>query len=100
MRLPGAAVTAALCGHWDHQPPYPLAPHQAGAEEHDGELRARILLAAEQDTEAQVRQLIDQALSGQLKFPDGFTTSWRLRASRPAEVSAEEIGFAERLTRS
>jgi hypothetical protein len=60
----------------------------------------RILLAAKPDTEAQVRHLIDQALSGQLVFPDGFTTSWRLRASRPAEVSAEEIGSAERLTRS
>jgi hypothetical protein len=78
----------------------PAGAHQADAEEHDGELRVRILLAAEPDTEAQVRQLIDQALSGQLKFPDSFTTPWRLRASRPAEVSAEEIGFAERLTLS
>ena len=68
--------------------------------EHDGELRVRILFATKPDAEAQVRQLIDLALSGRLKFPDGFTTQWRLRASRPAEVSAEETKLAERLIRS
>ncbi len=60
----------------------------------------RILFAAEPDTEARVRQLIDLALSGQLKFPDGFITPWRLRASRAVEVSAEETELAERLIRS
>jgi hypothetical protein len=74
VRAPGAAVTVALCGHWDHEPPCPLAPHQVGADEVDGELRVRILFAAELDLEAQVRRLIDQALSGEMEFPDGFTT--------------------------
>jgi len=23
----GGAITIALCGHWDHTPPCPLAPH-------------------------------------------------------------------------
>jgi hypothetical protein len=100
VRAPGAAVTVALCGHWDHEPPCPLAPHWVGTDEDDGELRVRVLFAAEPDTEAQIRHLIDQALSGQLKFPDGFTTPWRLRTSRSAEVSAEETGHAERLIRS
>ena len=100
VQAPGAAVTVALCGHWEHEPPCPLAPHWVGAEEYDGELRVRVLFAAEPDTEAQVRQLIELAMSGQLEFPDGFTTPWRLRASRSAEVSAEEIELAERLIRS
>jgi hypothetical protein len=100
VRAPGAAVTVALCGHWDHEPPCPLAPQQVGTDENDGELRVRILFAAEPDTEAQVRHLIDQALSGQLQFPDGFTTPWRLRTSRPTEVSVEESDLAERLIRS
>ena len=26
VRAPGAAVTVVLCGHWDHEPPCPLAP--------------------------------------------------------------------------
>ena len=100
VRAPGAAVTVALCGHWDHEPPCPLAPHQVGAEEHDGELRVRILFAAEPDTQAQVRQLIELAMSGQLEFPAGLTTPWRARAGRPAEVSAEETELAARLIRS
>ena len=59
-----------------------------------------ILFAAEPDTEGEVRQLIDQALSGQMEFPDGFTTPWRLRTSWASEVSAEETDPAERLIRS
>jgi hypothetical protein len=34
-----------------------------------------------------------------MKFPGGFTTPWRLRASLPSEVSAEETDHAERLIR-
>jgi len=97
---PGAAVTVALCGHWEHEPPCPLSPHRVSADEDDGELRVRILFAAEPGTEGEVRHLIDQALSGQLKFPDGFTTPWRLRTSWPSEVSAEETDHAARLIRS
>ncbi len=52
VRAPGAAVTVALCGHWVHEPPCPLAPHHVGAEEHDGELRVRIVFAAEPDAES------------------------------------------------
>jgi len=100
VRAPGAAVTVALCGHWDHEPPCPLAPHRVHAEQDDGELRVRILFAAEPDTEGEVRHLIELALAGQLKFPDGFTTPWRLRRSWSSDVSAEETGHAERLIRS
>ena len=90
VRAPGAAVAVALCGHWDHEPPCPLSPHRVSADEDDGELRVRILFAAEPDAEGEVRHLIDQAVSGQMKFPDGFTTPWRLRASWPSEVSARD----------
>ncbi len=90
LRAPGAAITVALCGHWDHEPLCPLAPHWVSVGEDDGGLRVRILFAAKPDTEGEVRHLIEQALSGQMKFPDGFTTPWQLRASWPSEVSAEE----------
>jgi hypothetical protein len=99
VRAPGAAVTVALCGHWDHEPPCPLAPHPVSAGEDGGELRVRILFAAEPE-EGEVRRLINRALSGQLKFPEGFTTPWRLRTSWPSEVSAEETDHAERLIRN
>ena len=100
LRAPGAAVTMALCGHWEHEPPCPLAPHRVSADQGDGAMRVRILFAAEPDAEGEVLRLIDQALSGQGKFPDGFTPPWRLRTSRASEVSAEETGDAERLIRS
>ena len=100
VRAPGAAVTVALCGHWDHEPPCPLAPHWVRAAEDGGELRVRILFAAEPDTEPEVRHLIGLALSGQVEFPDGFTAPWRLRASRPSDVLAEETDRAEYLLRS
>jgi hypothetical protein len=74
VRAPGAAVAVALCGHWDHEPPCPLSPHHVSADEDGEELRVRILFAAEPDAEGEARHLIDQALSGQIKFPDGFTT--------------------------
>jgi hypothetical protein len=63
-------------------------------------LRVRILFAAEPHKEDKVRHLIDQALSGQLKFPAGFTTPWQLRASWPGEIPAEETGHAKPLIRS
>ena len=100
VRAPGAAVTVALCGHWEHEPPCPLAPHHVRADEDGGELRVRILFAAEPGTDGEVRHLIEQALSGQLKLPDGFAATWWLRTSRPSEVSAEETDHAERLIHS
>src|ERR1035438_4616720 len=101
VQAPGAAVTVALCGHWEHEPPCPLAPHWVSADQNDdGELRVRVLFVAEPDQEDEVRRLIEQALSGRLKFPDGFAAAWQLRASWPSEISAEETGHAERLIRS
>ena len=61
VRAPGAAVTVALCGHWEHQPPCPLATHHVSAADNDGELRVRILFAAGPDAEGEVRHLIEQA---------------------------------------
>jgi hypothetical protein len=100
VRAPGAAVTVALCGRWEHEPPCPLAPHYVSASDDEGELRVRILFAAEPDQEGEVRHLIEQALAGQLEFPDGFATPWQLRASWPGEITAEETSHAERLIRS
>jgi hypothetical protein len=98
-RAPGAAVTVALCGHWDHQPPCPLSPHHVHVTRADAELHVRVLFAAEPETESEVRRRIERALSGQWRFPDGFTTAWQLREIRPSHVSAEETDQAARLLR-
>jgi hypothetical protein len=101
LRAPGAAITVALCGHWDHQPPCPLAAHHTRAERVGDEVHLRTLFAAEPDTEHVVRQRIDHALSGgELDGPDAVVTRWQLRTSRPSNVTADEADHAERLTRS
>ena len=100
LRAPGAAITVALCGHWDHQPPCPLAAHHTRAERTGDRVRVRTLFAAEPEAEQIVRQRIDQALSaGHLEGPDAVVTHWRLDTSQPSEVTAEETDHAERLTR-
>jgi hypothetical protein len=99
VRSPGAAVTVALCGHWDHEPPCPLAPHYVDADRVSGELQVRVLFAAEPEAEGEVRRRIDRALSGQWELPDGLTTPWQVRESRPGEVTPEEAAHAEHLVR-
>ncbi|HEX3548467.1 MAG TPA: hypothetical protein VHU62_18160 [Mycobacterium sp.] len=89
---PGGAITVALCGHWDHQPPCPLAPHHTDAVPADGDtLRLRVLFAAEPDDEQRVRMLIGQALSsGRLTGPDGRVSTWTLRSSAAGSVRPDE----------
>jgi hypothetical protein len=98
---PGAAITVALCGQWDHEPPCPLAPHHSSAVRDGDNVRLRILFAVELAKEPLVRRRIDEALGGgELCGPDGATTNWQLLSSEAAEVSAEEAAHAERLTQS
>lgn len=97
-RAPGAAITVELCGHWEHQPPCPLAPHHSRAERVGSDLHVRVLFAAEPDREDEVRSRIDAALAaGQLPGPAGVTTSWALRSSRSTAVEAREAAHAQRL---
>ena len=100
-RAPGGAVTVSLCGHWEHEPPCPLAPHHTRAERVGDEVRLRILFATEPEREPTVRRRIDEALSaGRLTGPDGATTRWELRGSAPGPVTPDEGDQAARLTRS
>jgi hypothetical protein len=93
----GAAITVALCGHWDHEPPCPLAPHHTDAvPSDDNALRLRVLFAT--DDEARVRELIGRALeSGQLTGPDGRVSTWTVRSSGPGSVRPDEADHASRL---
>ncbi len=101
-RAPGAAVTVALCGHWEHEPPCPLAPHRTdvGRVEDDG-LAVRILFAADPGAEGEVRRRIDAALAGgHLTGPDGVDTTWQLRTSGVSDVQEDEAEQAGRLLNS
>ena len=99
-RAPGAAITVALCGSWDHDPPCPLAPHFTGAERAGDEVRLRVLFATEPDDERRVRELIDGALAGgSTPTPDGGVGRWRLVSSTPSPVQPAEQDHAARLAR-
>ncbi|RZU76270.1 hypothetical protein EV384_4907 [Micromonospora kangleipakensis] len=99
-RAPGAAITTVLCGHWEHEPPCPVAAHHTRAERVGAEVRLRILFATEPQREQRVRHDIDRALArGELVGPDGRTTRWRLLRSGPGEPSAEEAEHLDRLAR-
>jgi hypothetical protein len=95
----GAAVTVALCGHWEHEPPCPLAPHHTSAAR-DGDLvGVRILFACEPDQESRVRELVESALVGG-RAPAGGEGAWQLRTSGRSDVLEAERPHAARLVRS
>ncbi|HEX2705561.1 MAG TPA: hypothetical protein VHM65_07360 [Candidatus Lustribacter sp.] len=97
----GAAVTMALCGHWEHEPPCPLAPHHSAVTEAGDDVVLRTLFAVEPTGESEVRARITEALAGgQLAGSEDTTTRWRLRSSAPSVVAAGEREHAERLTNS
>jgi len=98
-RAPGGAITVALCGHWDHEPPCPLAPHHTDASPAgDDALRLRVLFAADSADEERVRSLITEALSsGRLTGPNGRVTRWMVQSSAPGTVRPNESDHAARL---
>lgn len=101
VRAPGAAVTVALCGHWEHEPPCPLAPHRTDARRSGDQVRLRVLFAAEPAAASEVRHRIEAALSdGALTGPDGGTTRWQLRSAQPGLLRDDEAENAERLIRN
>jgi hypothetical protein len=89
-RAPGAAVTVALCGHWEHEPPCRV-PHRSDVASTDAGLAVRVLFACDPADEGDVRARVDRALAGgelPVPPPDGAPpTRWRLLRSAPAEPS-------------
>jgi hypothetical protein len=97
----GAAVTVALCGHWVHELPCPLAPHHTDASEHGDAVRVRVLFATEPEQEAEVRRRIEGALAqGRLTAERGTVTEWQLVSSGPGALLPDELDHAQRLVAS
>jgi hypothetical protein len=98
-RAPGAAITVELCGHWEHGPPCPVAPHHNRADWVNGDVRVRTLFVVEPSLETEIRQRIQAALAGsQLRGPDGVMTRWQLLSCEPSDVLAEEAAHAQSIT--
>ena len=86
---PGGAVTAELCGHWEHPPPCPLAPHHTAAQRRGAQVHLRVLFATEADREAEVRTRIGRALA-----------AWDVRSCVAGEVRPDERAHVGRLVAS
>lgn len=101
VRAIGGAVTVALCGAIEHEPPCPLAPHATVSERVGEEVAVRILFAAEPSDEAEARRRIGSALSmPSFVGPDGVTTRWQLVRHAPSPVQETESDHAARLIRT
>jgi hypothetical protein len=87
-RAPGGAVTTALCGHWEHEPPCPLAPHHTAATAEGDRLRLRILFVTPPHRVAEVRARIDEALAA---------GDWHLVSSGCTRIEPSERDHARRL---
>ncbi len=81
----GAAVTVALCGHWEHEPPCRW-PHN---NEFDGNDGFRTLYVAPTGEEAEVHGRIAAALA------DG--PGWQVLRAGARDVAPGERELAERL---
>jgi hypothetical protein len=80
----GGAVTVALCGHWEHEPPCRWPHHTASRPDpdEDGSYVVTVRFDAGPADEGVVRERIRAALAiGRLRGPDGATTTWVLRDS-------------------
>ena len=97
----GAAITVALCGDWQHEPPCPLAPHHTQTERSGDQAQVRTIFATEPSLEREVRQRIDQALAtGSQETPTGEIISWQLLTSAAGIVQENERDQGNRLISS
>jgi hypothetical protein len=88
VRAPGGAITTELCGHWEHEPPCPLAPHHTRADRDGDRVRLHVLFAVEPEREAEVRARIEAAL---------VDPRWSLVSASPGTIGPDEAGHAARL---
>ena len=84
----GAAVTAALCGHWEHDGPCRW-PHNSHIELVDSCATFRTLFVAPATDETLVRERIERSLREE--------TGWVVRRTRARSVSPAEAPLAGRL---
>lgn len=97
---PGAAVTAALCGHWQHEGACRW-PHRTSVVSLIGHLlTARVLFAAAPADLEEVRARIVAGLGrGSLAGPGGAVSRWRVRQEAPSRPLEGEAPLAAELSR-
>lgn len=95
---PGAAITRALCGSWEHEGPCPLAPHHTAVHRDGPRLEVHVVFASEPHDEDVVRARIVDALSyGSETAPNGVRAMWKLAVQAVGALGPEEAEHAARL---
>jgi hypothetical protein len=99
-RAPGAAVTVALCGHWEHEPPCRV-PHRTDVVRREGrEVVVRVLFACPPADADAVRVDVRAAVeAGALTVPapDGAPARrWRVLSQGPAQLEETDRPVAVR----
>jgi hypothetical protein len=84
----GAAVTAELCGHWEHEG-LCRWPHHSAIDAAHTPARFRTLFVADDDEAADVRERIEATLRG--------ATAWRVVTIGERPVAEHERALAKRL---
>ena len=83
-RSPGAAVTVALCGHWEHDGTCRWPHYSSITQTEKGPHRLAVEFDAPDDELEEVTERIEAALAaGQLKGPDGRVSVWRYLGEEP-----------------
>ena len=76
-RAPGAAVTVALCGHWDHKGPCRWPHFSSLVPDQDGAKRLVVTFDAREAEVDTVKSKIHVALTqGAFTGPDGVLSVW------------------------
>jgi VCBS repeat-containing protein len=82
-RALGGAITVALCGNWDHEPPCRW-PHQTDVAATPAGHTVTTTFTVTAEDEPVVRQKIVAALrSGQQAGPDGRVGGWTMHVEAP-----------------
>lgn len=95
---PGAAITGALCGSWEHEGPCPLAPHHTAVRRDGSQVRLHVVFTTEPHDEEGVRaRIVDALSSGRQTAPNGATAMWTLAHQAVGAVEPEEVELGTRL---
>ena len=95
-RALGAAVTTALCGHWEHEGSCRWPHRSDPLEQSDGSVALRVVFASKPSDEGTVRAMITDALqAGELVRPEG-RSCWHLLSTGPAEPDPAEVALTAR----
>ena len=98
---PGGAVTVALCGALEHDPPCPLAPHHTQVEVRDVQATIRVVFVCDPTHEFEVRSRIDASLAvGSFCGPDGVTSTWRMLEAHAGHLDPSDEELVDRLLES